>query len=474
MMLIIRVKFMEKLWSLEANQISYLFKKKEISAVEIVNANIKRIEEINPKINAIVANTFISAKKTAQNLDKKLKNNDPLGILAGVPITIKVNTDQNGFATTNGLQIQKNLIAHKDSPVVDNLKNEDAIIIGRTNTPAFSLHWFTRNSLHGHTLNPHNNKITPGGSSGGAAAATASGMGAIGHGTDIAGSIRYPAYACGIHGLRPSLGRVPMINYTSPDRHIGGQIMAVSGPLARSINDIELGLKAMSKENYDDPWWAPIPFSFKLPIKKVGLIKEIEGLIIDPIIREELNRVAKVLEKNGWIIEETKAPDFNNAAKFQASLWLAEFRRTGGEAIQRENDLDANFIYKQMLRRCPNSDLNSLMDALQNRAKIGREWNNFFDNYPLMLCPITGDLPFSDLKDLESEDSFDEVFNSMLPQIAPPYLGLPGLAFATGKTETNIPLGVQMISRRYREDILISAGYDLEKFFPNIEIVTPI
>jgi amidase len=259
---------MEKLWSLSAYEISKLFKNKEVSAIEICNETIKHIENVNPKINAIVVDTFKYAKETAENLDKKLNQGKPLGSLAGVPVTIKVNTDQAGFASTNGLRIQKNLMATKDSPVVNNLKKSDALIIGRTNTPAFSIHWFTRNSLHGHTLNPHNNKITPGGSSGGAAAATAAGMGAIGHGTDIAGSIRYPAYACGIHGLRPSLGRVPMINYTTPDRHIGGQIMAVSGPLARSITDLELGLNAMSMEDYDDPWWSPIPLSFDMPPKK--------------------------------------------------------------------------------------------------------------------------------------------------------------------------------------------------------------
>ena len=203
---------MKDLWKLNGFEISELFKKKEVSALEICEETIKHIERTNPKINAIVVDTFDEAKKTAKSLDKKLNNGETLGELAGVPVTIKVNTDQIGYASTNGLRIQKDLVAKQDSPVVQNLKKSDSIIVGRTNTPAFSIHRFTRNSLHGHTLNPLNNIITPGGSSGGAAAATAAGMGAIGHGTDIAGSIRYPAYACGIHGLRPSLGRVPMIN----------------------------------------------------------------------------------------------------------------------------------------------------------------------------------------------------------------------------------------------------------------------
>ena len=464
---------MNELWALSAEEISKLFKTKEVSALEICNATIQHIEEINPKINAIVVDTFLEARETASRLDKKLKDNENLGLLSAVPVTVKVNTDQTGYASTNGLRIQKDLIANKDSPVVKNLKNSDALIVGRTNTPAFSIHWFTRNSLHGHSLNPHNNKITPGGSSGGAAAATASGMGTIGHGTDIAGSIRYPAYACGIHGLRPSLGRVPMINYTTPDRHIGGQIMAVSGPIARSISDLEIGLKVMSAQNYDDPWWAPIPFEFEKTPKKIALITEIKGLKIDPIIKNELRTVAKHLEKAGWIIEEPQAPDFQEAAKFQATLWLGEFRRTGGDAIKKENDPDANFIFSQMCRRCPDTSIESFMDALQNRARISRDWNKFFDEYPLILCPVTGDLPFPDLKDLESQDSFDLVFDSMLPQIAPPYLGLPGLSFATNKTPSNIPLGVQFISRKYREDILLDVGYDLEQFFPKILPVFP-
>ncbi len=464
---------MKDFWKINGYEISALLNKKEVSATEICNNLIEHIEKINPKINAIVVETFEDAKKQAKIIDKKIKEGENIGTLAGVPTTIKVNTDQIGYPSTNGLRIQKDLIAKKDSPVVKNLRNSDALMLGKTNTPAFSIHWFTRNSLHGHTLNPHNKNITPGGSSGGAAAATAAGMGAIGHGTDIAGSIRYPAYACGIHGLRPSIGRVPMINYTSPDRHIGGQIMAVSGPLARSIKDLELALKVMSRENYDDPWWTPLPFSLPMPEKKIALLKKIEGLKIDPIISAELDLVAKRLEDSGWVIEEPKAPNFLEAAKFQATLWLGEFRRTGGEAITKENDPDSNFIYSQMSRRCPDTSLEKFMDSLQKRARISREWNKFFDQYPIILCPITGDVPFPDLKDLESEESFDLVFDSMLPQIAPPYMGLPGLSFATSQTKQKIPLGVQFISRKFREDLLLNVGYDLENYYPKIEPVLP-
>ena len=126
-----------------------------------------------------------------------------------------------------------------------------------------------------------------------------------------------------------------------------------------------------------------------------------------------------------------------------------------------------------MSRRCPDTSLEKFMDSLQQRARISREWNKFFDQYPIILCPISGDIPFPDLKDLESKESFDLVFDSMLPQIAPPYIGLPGLSFATSLTKQNIPLGVQFISRKFREDLLLNVAYDLENYYPKIEPVLP-
>ena len=133
-----------------------------------------------------------------------------------------------------------------NSPVIDNLRKAGAVILGRTNCPAFSYRWFTTNLVHGDTKNPRDPGITPGGSSGGAGAAVAAGIGHIAHGTDIAGSIRYPAYACGVHGLRPTVGRIAAFNASLPERPIGPQISAVSGPLARTIGDLRIALAAMS------------------------------------------------------------------------------------------------------------------------------------------------------------------------------------------------------------------------------------
>ncbi|MFZ1482494.1 MAG: amidase family protein, partial [Paracoccaceae bacterium] len=197
---------------LTATALAALIRSREISALEATHATLARIETANPAINAIVQRMDDEALHAAAAIDAALKRGDDPGPLAGVPVTVKVNIDLKGQATTNGLRIQKDLIATEDSPPVANLRRAGAVIVGRTNTPAFSLRWFTRNSLHGATLNPGFPGLTPGGSSGGAAAAVAAGMGAIGLGTYFAGSIRYPAHACGIHGLRPGLGRVPAFN----------------------------------------------------------------------------------------------------------------------------------------------------------------------------------------------------------------------------------------------------------------------
>ena len=143
---------------------------------------------------------------------------EDVGPLAGVPVTVKVNIDQEGFATTNGLKLQRDVIAQSNSPVVDNLRKAGAVILGRTNCPAFSYRWFTTNLIHGDTKNPRDPALTPGGSSGGAGSAVAAGIGHIAHGTDIAGSIRYPAYACGVHGLRPTIGRIAAFNAALPER----------------------------------------------------------------------------------------------------------------------------------------------------------------------------------------------------------------------------------------------------------------
>src|SRR6476659_8354031 len=250
---------MQDLWRLPAKDIAALIRSKKLSAKEAASAALARLDAVNPAINAVVDHRPADVLAQAGAIDAAIAANQNLGPLAGVPVTVKVNIDQEGFATTNGLKLQREAIAATNSPVIDNLYKAGAVILGRTNCPAFSYRWFTTNLVHGDTRNPRDPGITPGGSSGGPGAAVAAGIGPIAHGTDIAGSIRYPAYACGVHGLRPTLGRIPAFNPALPERPIGPQIMAVSGPLARTVNDLRISLAAMSARDARDPWFVPAP-----------------------------------------------------------------------------------------------------------------------------------------------------------------------------------------------------------------------
>src|SRR5947208_13373620 len=262
---------MQDVWRLSAAELASLIKSKKVSAREAAQAALARLDAVNPKINAVVDHKPAEVLAEAAAVDARIARGENAGVLAGVPVTVKVNIDQVGFATTNGLKLQRDAIASSNSPVIDNLRHAGAVILGRTNCPAFSYRWFTSNLIHGDTKNPRDPGITPGGSSGGAGAAVAAGIGHIAHGTDIAGSIRYPAYACGVHGLRPTMGRVAAFNAALPERPIGPQISAVSGPLARTIGDIRIALAAMSAPDARDPWWVPAPLEGPARAKRAAL-----------------------------------------------------------------------------------------------------------------------------------------------------------------------------------------------------------
>jgi len=452
---------MTELWRLTATELAALIRARKASAREATQAALARLDAVNPRINAVIAHDPDAALAAAEAVDAALARGEDPGPLAGVPVTVKVNVDQAGWATTNGLRLQKDNIARQDSPVVANLKRAGAVILGRTNTPAFSLRWFTRNGLHGATRNPRNPAITPGGSSGGAAAAVAAGIGALAHGTDIGGSIRYPAYACGIHGLRPTLGRIPAWNASGPDRLIGAQLMAVSGPLGRSIADLRLGLAAMSAPDFRDPWWTPAPLTGPDFPRRAALAIAPEGMPVVPEVAAALQDAAQRLRAAGWTVEEVAPPPLKETAELQAILWLAETRRTGTELMQREGDADALTIFGFMERLCPPTDTHALADALQRRLGLLREWLVFLERYPVLLLPVSGELPFPDHDDVTSFVRFEQIMAANLPQVGLPLLSLPGLVVATGMVG-QIPVGVQLIGSRYREDILLAAGGAIE------------
>ena len=421
---------MTDLWRLPAADLAALIKSKQVSARDAATAALARLDQVNHQINAVIDHRPEDVLQQADAIDARLARGEDPGPLAGVPVTIKVNVDQTGYATTNGLNLQKDAIASAHNPVVNNFVKAGAVLLGRTNTPAVSYRWFTSNLIHGHTKNPRDPGITPGGSSGGAGSATAAGIGHIGHGTDIAGSVRYPAYACGIHGLRPTVGRIPAFNTCLPERPIGPQISAVSGPLARTINDVRIALAAMSARDVRDIWWMPVPLEGPDLPKRVTLCVNPDGLNPVPEVVAALRDAAKRLEVAGWTVDEIKdTPPMQEAALLQTRLWLGDGYEAQLAAAEKEGDPGALACLRGVSDKVHPFDLSQ---TLARRAALTRQWLTFMEQHPLLLMPVSGMLPFADQLDRKDEESFKQVWHAQLTQIAIPFFGLPGLTVGLG------------------------------------------
>jgi len=450
---------MTEIWQLTAAEVATAIRAREFSARQAAVAALERLDAVNPKINAVVAHRPEEVLAEADAIDAAITRGDDPGPLAGVPVTVKVNIDQTGHATTNGTKLQEKLIATQNSPVIENFRRAGAVILGRTNTPAFSLRWFTSNLLHGATKNPRDPALTPGGSSGGAAAATAAGIGHIAHGTDIAGSIRYPAYACGVHGLRPSLGRVAAWNPSSPERGIGAQLTAVSGPIARSIADLRLGLAALSQPDIRDPWWTPAPLTGPAAPRRAALCLRPDGLDTAPEVATALLDAARRLEAAGWQVDAVEdIPPLREAAALQTVLWLGEGFARSDELARADGDPGANAVMDFWRARAVTYTAADVTAALIRRATLLREWQLFLQTYPALLLPVSAELPFPDQLDLIA---FDRVWTAQLTMIGLACLGIPALTVATGLIKTT-PVGVQIVAGRFREDTCLAAGAAIE------------
>ncbi|WP_375454543.1 amidase family protein [uncultured Methylobacterium sp.] len=450
------------LWRLPATEIARMVRTRAVSAREVAQDALARLDAVNGRISAVVEHRPDDVLAQAAAIDAALAQGENPGPLAGVPVTIKINADQAGFATTNGVTLQRDLIAKDDSPVVANLRRAGAVLLGRTNAPAFSLRWFTDNRLHGRTSNPRDPALTPGGSSGGAAAAVASGIGALAHGTDIAGSVRYPAYACGVHGLRPSLGRVPAWNASSPERGIGPQLMAVSGPIARTIADLGLGLHAMAAGDPRDPWWVPAPLAGPDVPRRAALCLRPGGLAIVPEVEAALRDAARRLEAAGWAVAEiADTPPIREAAELQLRLWLGDGFSALAGAAEREGDPGALALMRAFRPRAEALAPDAIPAALTRRATLVRAWQIFLAHTPVLLVPVSATLPFADGRDLQGDAALAAVWEAQLLQSGLPLIGMPALTVATGLCGT-APVGVQVVAARFREDLCLLAGAAIE------------
>ncbi len=439
--------------------------RREISSREAVEACLERMTAVNPRLNAVTVDLGEQALSAADHADAAVSRGDALGSLHGVPVSIKENVDQAGCATTNGVVAFRDVLAREDSPVVANLRAAGAVIIGRTNTPAFSFRLDTENELRGRTFSPWSERHTPGGSSGGAAASVAVGITPIGHGNDIAGSIRYPAYCCGLVGLRPSFGRVPAFNPSATaERSMSSQLLSVQGPLARTVRDVRLALEAMARRDARDPWWVPASLQGEPRPRQVAVVSDPEDLAgarLHPTVAEALRKAAGWLDDAGYDIVEVPTPGFTRAMELWLAMQMPEIRQYLWPVIEQYGDAGINRAMGLMIDAWPEEDGVAYMKALAERARVVREWQRFFERVPLVLAPVCTQPVYERGFDLESRERTAELWRECVTLTAVPVLGVPGLAVPTGVVD-GLPVGVQIIGPRFREDLCLAAGEAIE------------
>ncbi len=464
------------LWRWTATDLARAVRTRAVSARDAVGAALERMRAVNPLLNAVTVDLGDQALLAAEAVDRAVARGEALGPLAGVPVTIKQNVDQVGCATTNGVVAWKDLIAEADAPVVANWKAAGAVVIGRTNTPAFSIRWDTDNALYGPTQNPFSSGHTPGGSSGGAAAAVATGIGALAHGNDLGGSVRYPAYACGVAGLRPSFGRVPAFNATAPaERPPSTQLMSVQGPLARTVADLRLGLETLAARDPRDPWWVPAPLAGPPPRRpvRVALLDEAPAFgaaRIHADVRAAVAQAARWLADAGYAVERVPTPSCARAVEIWQALQCNEIRRLMGPLIESHGDDGVRTAARFFVESTPEVTLDEYMKLLAARTQAVREWSLFLERHPLVLMPASLEPPFPRGFDVTSQARMDEALDAQRPQLLVPVLGTPAVAVPTG-LGGGLPLGVQIMGPRFREDLCLDAAQVVEARAP---VLTPI
>jgi amidase len=453
-----------ELWRWDAVELALAIRTRKVSSREAVQSVLERLEAVNPAINAVTVVLAEPALAGADAADAAVKRGESLGMLHGVPVTIKENIDQTGQATSNGVVAFKDVIATSDSPPVANWKRAGAVIVGRTNTPAFSLRWDTDNALRGRTFNPWTRERTPGGSSGGAASALASGIAPLAHGNDLGGSVRYPAYCCGVSGIRPTLGRVPAYNQSAgEERPPVLQLMSVQGPLARRVRDVRLGLAAMAQRDPRDPWWVPAPLEGPPPARpiRVALSVDPSKQGVHPDVAAAVRAAGSALADAGYAVEEVDPPDVAGAAACWAALIGVELRHVTLPYILKHGDADVIRCTELTLEQGPDLGLDGYLKSLGDRSRQVRDWMLFFERYPLVVGPVSTEPPFTVGFDVESRDKTRDVLRAQQLLVAVNLLGLPAVSVPTGLWG-GLPLGVQVIGGRYREDLCLDAAEIIE------------
>ncbi len=426
---------------------------------------------MNPSINAVTVVLAEQALEAAEAADRTAVGGADLPPLHGVPFTIKENIDLVGTATTHGMKAFESAYPILDAPTVERMRVAGAIPIGRTNCPDFTVRWHTDSELWGATVNPWDSSRTPGASSGGEAAALATGMTPLGLGNDGLGSLRWPAQCCGISVLKPSLGRIPHASSVEPvDAPISNQLTTVQGPMARRVADLRVAFDVLAGPSVRDPWTVPVPLrgpSLAKPIR-VAVVIDPAGQGIAEQVRDGVRKAASALEDAGYALEEAEPPSIEIAAKTLLDVLNPDMRVGWQFLAPLARDTTRQFL-QALMEVAGDSDPMTTWQSFMVRQSLMRAWGEFQETHPLIVAPISTDIPFEVGKDLTTGEVSATV-QAMRMAFAVNALGLPALALPVGIGD-GLPQAVQLIGPQYREDVCLDAAAAVED---RVGIITPI
>ena len=458
-----------KLTTCSATELASLICQQKVSSQTVVEAYIKRIKQINPVIKAVVDTAFDKAQHEAQLADDAIRQGTAdwkRQPLLGVPVTIKDAFDVAGMPTTCGVPRLRNKCAEADATAVRKLKEAGAIILGKTNVPALCMHFETDNSVYGQTKNPYDLARTPGGSSGGEAAIIAAGGSPLGLGSDGGGSIRTPAHFCGVAGIRPGWGRVSLAgSFPPPPRAYGNYYTA--GPLARYVEDLALALRILSGPDPRDPFTFPVPLldyrEVKLENLRVAFWTKYEPAETTKETRETVEKAAADMQTIGAHVEEECPPHWDKVYGILQAVYDQEIATF--EDVLKEFGVDVPTSVDRAAIAYAKRHAGKLR-ADQAKMATG-DWLpmfqiamlEFFEKYDGLLCPVSAGPAVRHAESWNRVDDFGFTLGtSLIPKV-------PAGSVRCGWSPERLPIGVQVVTKPYREDITLAIMRQLESTF---------